>query len=338
MTNNLTATPSITTDTNSYLASTNDSTDRTADILTMLAATGVCRLGVGNFYTTGITLDYGQMLIGSGKGTVIYLYDSVANGYVVKMASDSVVKDLQIRGSAVVTVSGTVGTRHGILFEGNANGDGDNKPARAVVENVYISRLNGGGITLTNTGNSTHNSMLVSDCIVYNCDAGVNVAYWSEYNKFTNIQTFSCYYGCINNGGNNVFVNCGFSNNTMGMLLDNEYGQSPNNSHGSAIGCTFNHSDSNSGIGIKMIGCTHGFVFDGCQIFYSQIHLVDSVGVVISNCNFGSNNCNINIEGGGCHIFGGNMHQTAPNISVTDNAKVKFINCYTRDGVAVTVS
>ena len=59
---------------------------------------------------------------------------------------------------------------------------------------------------------------------------------------FTNIMASKCLYGCINNGGNNVFVNCGFNSNITGFLIDNSRGQSNNNSHGSAIGCTFNHS------------------------------------------------------------------------------------------------
>jgi hypothetical protein len=239
--------------------------------------------------------------------------------------------------SSNITLSATVGTRHGILWEGNANGDNDSIPYRGTVSNVFIHRFNGGGITCYNTGYSVAAGLNVSNCHITNCNAAVNISYWSEFSRFTNVNATHNYYGCINNGGNNMFVNCNFSSNKMGMLMDNSQNQSPNNSHGSAIGCVFNHTDNNTGIGINILNCDSGFIFEGCQIFFSQINIDDSDGVVVSNSNFGLNNCNITINKGGAVLFMGNMHQGLPTISVTDNTHVVFANCYVRsNGTVVT--
>lgn len=331
----LNATPEITTDTNNYLASTGDNTDRTADILAVLAATNVCHLGPGKFFTTGIVLAEGQTLIGCGKATKLYLANSVVSGAVITADSDCTIKDLDIRGTATITVNGTVGNRHGILIAGNASGDNDHIPTRIVIDGVYISRLAGGAITAYDTGLSTPASILCSNVHIFDCDAGINISYFSEFNQFVNVQAKGCYYGCVDNGGNNIFSNCNFSGNKMGVLFDNTNNKSPNNTHGGFANCIFDHSDGNTGIGIKFINCNAGEVFTGCQVFYSKIDITDSSGLVFSGFNF----CNaetITISGGGAITFAHCMFGTAPTINISDNAHVVFDKCYTRDGVAVT--
>jgi hypothetical protein len=208
-----------------------------------------------------------------------------------------------------------------------------------MISDVVIRNFTGGGITCYDTGYGTFNHLECCNVFIRECDAGINISYWSEFHKFTNVRTYNCYYGCINNGGNNVFVNCDFSTCKLGFLMDNSQNQSPNNSHGSAIGCVFNHTDSNNGTGIKILNCDNGFIFTGCQIFYSKIDIEDSEGIVISSSNFGKNNCNIIISGGGAILFNGNMHEGAPSsgtwISITNNQNVHFANCYNKTTGAV---
>ena len=199
-----------------------------------------------------------------------------------------------------------------------------------MISDVYISRFSGGGITCYDTGYGTINGLQVANSYIWNCNAGINISYWSEFHQFTNVKASLCYYGCINNGGNNIFTNCGFSSCKLAFLMDNSQNQSPNNSHGSCIGCVFNHTDSNSGIGIKVLNCDSGFIFDGCQIFFSQIYIEDSDGIVVSSTNFGSSNCDITIKNGGATLFANNLHTSAPTISITNNAKVHFVNCYVK--------
>lgn len=66
---NITATPSISSLTDYSLTASGDTTDRTADIQTLLSTTGICRLGPGKFYVNGIDLPNRAILIGDGDKT-----------------------------------------------------------------------------------------------------------------------------------------------------------------------------------------------------------------------------------------------------------------------------
>ena len=332
----VTATPTITTDTNQFLAATGDTTDRTLDILTMLQTTGVCRLGPGEFYVDGVEMPDNTQIIGSGPTTKVYLIAG-ANKFAIKMGKHCAVKNFALIGASSHTPASTVGTRHGILWQGNYSETeaSAQQPDQGVIDTMWISNFAGGGITCTNTGYATDKAIECSNCWITSCDAGINISYWSEFHKFTNIRTASCYYGCVNNGGNNVFVNCDFSSCKEGFLMDNSQNQSPNNSHGSCIGCVFNHSSSNAGVGIRILGCANGFVFIGCQIFFSKTVIEDSDGVTFSACNYGAQNCDISVNDGGAILFTGNMHGAAPTITITNNTNVHFVNCYVRSTGAV---
>lgn len=332
---NVTATPTITTDTNNFLASTNDTTDRTADIQAMLSSTGCCHLGTGVFYVTGVDVPAYKSLEGCGNATEIILASSVTDGYAVKLNSYSTVKNVMISGATSdITLTGTVGTRHGILFEGNADGDNDAIPQRSTISNVTIRRFSGGGITCNNTGYPT-NGMNISDVNIVNCEAGVNVAYWSEFHRFTNVQATYCYYGCINNGGNNMFANCNFSSNTCGILMDDQYDQSPNNSHGSYVGCVINHSGNNTGYAIKMYGMRNGHIFSGCQIFFGKMLFDDCHGIRFVGCNIGRTT-DIDISDSSAITYDSCQFRVAEDtpVTVTNSTGVHFNNCYLRDGTA----
>lgn len=327
---NVTATPQITTDTNAYLAPSVGQADRTADIVTMLTSHGVCRLGKGDYYVNNLQMPDETAIIGAGQSTRIIL-SGTSDGYAIKMGSTCTVSNVAIYGAeSNITPSENVGNRHGILWQGTYT-QNQSAPTESIVSDVYIRNFSGGGITLYDTGYGTHNGLLITNADIVLCSAGINVAYWSEFNKFTNVRTMSCYYGCINNGGNNVFVNCDFSRCTLAMLMDNSQDQSPNNTHGSCIGCVFNHSGSNKGIGIRILNCKNGFIFSGCQIFFSKIDIVDSDGIVISDANIGLENCNVSISGGGAILFSNCMVQGTIPITVYNNSNVHFVNCYNRN-------
>ena len=335
----LNATPSITTDTNNYLPSSGDTTDRTADILAMLTASKVCNLGPGDFYISALQMPAGTTLAGSGFGTKVYLAGT-SDGYAIKMNDFCTVKDLLLSGSTTdPTFTSTEGGRHGILWTGNATASGT-VPYRGQISNVYIRRFTGAGIRCYDTGGGTNNALEVVNAYIYLCWAGIDIAYNSEYHKFTNVRSGNCRIGCVNNGGNNVFTNCDFSSNQeIAYLMDDSNGQSPNNSHGSCVGCVFNHTasggTSNAGTGIKILGCDYGFTFTGCQIFYSKIDIQDSNGIVIADSILGKNNCDITVVNGGAVLFANNMFQDAPTISVT--SKTHFVNCYNRStGAEIT--
>ena len=338
---NVTSTPTITTGQNNYLASTGDTTDRTNDITTMLSTTKVCNLGPGKFYVSGVVMPDSTVIKGSGAAATQIILLGTDAGAAISMKRYCQMSDLSIIGSEdtsfVADSTSEIGDRHGILWSGTYSDNENNskQPCLGLVSNVRISKFTGGGITCYNTGYGTYTHISGVNIQIYNCNVGINISFWSEFHKFTNVRTYNCYYGIINNGGNNVFVNCDVSGCKLAFLMDNSEGQSRNNSHGSAIGCVFNHTDSNSGIGIKILGCDNGYIFEGCQIFFSQIYIEDSSGVVISNTNFGASNCDITVKNGGTVLFANNLHQAAPSVSVTNNSNVHFNNCYVRSTGAV---
>lgn len=318
-----------------YLSSTGDMTDRTGEIRALLERYGVCRLGCGPFVVSGVDMPDNTSLMGEGGATTLLLREDVEEGYAVKLGSFCTVKDLHVQGDAARTKRQEqleVGTRHGILFQGTATTkDWADQPRNSVINGCFITGFSGGGITCRDTGYNALCCLTVSDCHILYCGAGINISHYSEYHKFTGVLSEHNGYGCINNGGNNVFTNCGFNSNVMGFLMDNSEGQSPNNSHGSMVGCTINHSNSNEGIGIMSLGTKHGYIFTGCQVFFSKIVLEDSDGIVFDAMNYGRK-VDITIKGGGTILFTNSVFRPAPDsVTVTDNDHVKFVNCYTRD-------
>lgn len=334
---NITCNPQITTDTNNYIAAPSDTRDMTGAIQTMLTNNKVCRLGPGDFYVTGIEVPSFGALIGSGWRTRIILAENVTNGYAVKITTNSFVKDLFIGGNASpgsITCPTSVGTRHGILFEGTADAEsGAVTYYRSNVENCMIRNFTGGGITLRNTGFSWASSLAISDCRIYWCGAGINIAYFSEFSRITNVTVNESLYGCIDNGGNNNFANCDFSGNTVGLLIDNSSGQSRNNTHGSFVGCTFNHSGNNSGTAIRILGATGGEIFTAAQIFFGKIEIEDSMGIRFIGANLGRQTPII-VKDSVVTAFSDCTFTSASESPLTHsgNTRLVFDRCYDQNG------
>lgn len=339
-TSDITAESVLTPENDYYLSAPGDTRNMTGTIQTILNSNGVCRLGPGDFYVTGIEIPNYGMLIGSGNSTRIILDAGLANGYAVKLKNYGCVKDLRVVGSiepietVVIENASTVGGRHGILFEGTA--DNTEKAVTyycSTVENCAISDFVGGGITCYNTGLSPSANLLVSDVHIARCGAGINVSYFSEYHRWTNINATQCYYGCICNGGNNNFSNCDFSENVVGLLIDNSIGQSNNNSHGTFDACSFNHSNHNEGIAIRIIGAYAGEIFTGCQIFFGKIVIEDSTGIRFSACNFGRQ-VPLDVKNSTVVTYSDSTFYSTDASSVVQsgNTSLSFTNCYQRDG------
>ena len=319
------------------LKSTNDRTDRTAEIEAKLKENGYCMLDSGVFYVSGINMPANSTLMGMNGATRVILTPEKENGYAIKLDSFCTVRDLTVDGSFdEIPHPDAVGERHGLLFRHTATTkEWGLEPRNSTVSNCVIRYFSGGGITCTDTGYYLNCILAVSNCHILNCGAGVNITHLSEYHDFTNVVCTENLYGCINNGGNNVFVNCGFDGNKEAFLIDNSKGQSPNNSHGSAVGCTFNHTDGNGGVGIRILGANSGYSFTGCQLFFSHIVLENSDNIVFDALNTGRQ-VEIHVKGGGLTMFTNSSFGTAPDaITVEDNENVKFINCFTKKGEPV---
>ena len=320
------------------LMSTGDLTDRKEEIEKLLQRYGICVLGSGAYYVSGVQMPLGSTLMGLGECSELILLEEVVSGVTVSLGTRCTVKNLTVKGAAEdLPKPETMGTRHGIAFLGDSTPQ--NRGAQhqdGIISSCRIRSFSGGGITCLDTGYSVDSSLCISDCRIHGCGAGINISRFSEYHRFTNVVCTRNLYGCINNGGNNVFVGCSFDGNTEGYLIDNRENQSPNNAHGSCVGCTFNHTNSNKGVGIRILGSKPGYVFSACQIFFSEIVVEDSIGIQFDHINFGKEE-KITVKGGGAVHFTGCMFTTPPVVSVEENPHVQLLKCCTKAGEPITL-
>ena len=313
----ITATPTITTDANGWLQSVDTDTtsetgktDMTPAIMAMLTETGYCHLGEGIFYVSGnIDMPSNSMLCGCGSKTIIRLFASVEAGYCVKMSSYCTIRDVGFSGSHnAVSAPSTDGHRNAINFVANHSGtDSGNQydNIHCMIENVWIRFFSGSGIYCHNTGNGVSNGLYVVNAYIRSCYAGINLDYYSEFNKFVNICAHTCYYGVINNCGNNVFTSCTFHATNTGFYID---GTQPNAAHGTINGCTFCHIGSNTGSAFNGNDITAGFIISDCQFWYNSIDITNSNGVLFDGCYFGRGITSDNPEScASITISGGNL-------------------------------
>ena len=340
---NITTNPTITTDTNNWLQAVDDestteenATDMTGAIMSMLTDTGYCKLSPGTFYVSGnIDMPVGSMIEGCGKDTIVRLLSSVSNGYIFKPLKNNTICNMTLSGSKTNPSYSETTTRHGVYFVGNADGEEGATVVTAIhsiLHDLFIENFTGSGIYCHNSGGGVKEALLATNIMIDACKVGINVDYFSEYHKFTNVITCACDIACINNGGNNVYTSCTFHGN-KGFVMDNAQ---HNPGHGSCVGCVFNHIGGNTGTGIEIIGEYVPFVFDGCQNFYGKIVVKNSKGIVFSNMILGGNP-NITVENSTAIMFDGCMFYQEPTISASGNTTFVFANCYRSDtGAAVT--
>lgn len=323
-----------------YIEATDADTDDESAVTNMTAAIeyclntyGHCKLGEGVFYVNGVDMPDGATLEGTGRGTIVRLLASATDGYCVSVKSNNTVRDICFSGGygdgSVSDVSSpTIGERDGIRF---LDGSAGNLPC--IIDGCRFARFSGSAIYQNNTGGGQQEALIVTNCYMQYCEVGINIDYYSEYCKYVNVITFRCYYACINNGGNNVFVGCTF-HGTIGFLLDNTNSDKVNTAHGSCIGCVFNHIDNwnhsgtlGGGDAVRIIGGANGFIFDGCQIWYGFINIQRSIGISFNACLLGDSKQNPHITTTGNYpvFFNGCIFHQTPVISAE---RAIFNGCY----------
>lgn len=357
---NITTTPQFTTDTNGWLQAvdtdTSDETgktDMTGAIMSMLTNTGYCHLSPGIFYVSGsIDMPTGSILEGCGRETIIRLLSSVTSGYIIKPTAYNQINNIGFSGSRATLTSfdPQIGTRHAINFE-NEYGIVENSGAtHCMVNNVWIENFNGAGIRCYRTGIGYARGLYVSQAYINRCHTGIYIEKLSEFNRFVNVCIARGYDACVNNSGNNMFHSCVFHANHAGFIMDNSIGTSGNNGHGSMVGCEFPHIGNSAGIAIYINGIENGFVMADCQIGYCSVDVINSDGIMFNGFEFVrgvdddqgvGHDATITVNGGGVVAFNNCMFmydtQYTPNITITNNNKVKFNNCYgATSGNAVT--
>lgn len=312
-------------------------TDMKNEIMSKLTNYGYCHLGEGIFYVSGsIDMPEGSTLEGCGKKTTIRLLSSVGTGHVVQMQSYCTLQNVEISGAYSSSTPSTEGTRDGIWFMANYSDPNDVNEYttnHCMISNVWINNFSGSGLYCHNTSINYAKGIFAQNAFISYCYKGINIDYYSEYNKFTNMCIAKCHIACVNNGGNNVFTACTFHATDTGFFID---GTQPNSAHGTLNGCTFCHIGSNTGKAVDISNATDGFVISACQFWYNSINVSGSDGIVFSGCEFGrgttGNGMNINISGGNLALFTGcvfhNDVEKPPVFSITNNAKARFIGCY----------
>ena len=337
----LTATPSITTDTNNYLAASGDSTDRAADILSLLSSTGVCNLGPGDFYCSGIVMPDYSSIRGSGSATRLIL-TSDSTSPLITMNTRCSVYNMTMMGRTTSITPSSIGTRDGILWQGTYTDEEHSytAPYRGMVSNVFFYYFAGSAIKLNNTGDQTFRCLTVSDCFISSCGCGINIARVSEYNRFDSCSIYGCWIGVINNGGNNVFTGCSISGNKAGFVIDNSDGAAYNNAHGSCIGCLFNHNGNGNSYAeirdaVRIIRSANGFTFTGCNIFFGHINIDRSNGVIFDSCLMRGDD--ITVNAGGTVLFSDNIFTYQPTVTKTGATHVIAHDNYIKStGAGVT--
>lgn len=316
-----------------FLAAAGDDRDMTSLIEQKLNTFGICILGAGDFYTTGIRMPQHSQLMGLGDCSRLFLKEEIEEGHALRLGSFCTVKGLWLIGNKTdLGRPSSVGTRHGIGFLGTATTqDWSGQDRNCILESLRITSFTGGGIHCHDTGYSTSCCMVASDIHITSCGVGIFISRYSEYHRFTNIHCTGNHYGCVNNGGNNVFSACSFDSNVVGFLMDNSQGQSPNNSHGSVVGCTFNHTDSNKGVGIMALNTRCGFVFSACQIFYSDIVLENTLNFQFVNFN-GGKDVHITAKGASCTAFSECFFDNHPIFDIKECDLFFVRECYTKKG------
>lgn len=141
------------------------------------------------------------------------------------------------------------------------------------------------GKTMSSYGESAegkfYKQLQVLNTRFYNNYCGSYLDYRCEYTQMLNCVFGENHIGSVNCGGNNMYVSCMWNANTYGFLLENS-GSNP--AHGTCSASTFNHNT----YPIKIENCVNGWIFDGCQIFYGRMEVINSSGVVFNGNIWGS--------------------------------------------------
>lgn len=295
----------------------------------MLSEYGYIHLQKGEYIIGDLQMPDNTIIQGAGEATIIKSI-SGKNGIIV--GANCTIENVKITSDEGHTQSR--GTTAGILVQGNY----DDSPLKfnTKINNVTISGFSLAGIYGKSTGHWVANSISATNCRIYNCYAGIALEDFCEFNRFTNMLCYDNYTGLLNNSGNNVFTNCSFSNNTVGIYfdcIDND--RAGNNGHGAVIGCTINHSNNNNGYAMIIKGVsTNGYIFSECNIWYGKILIEENCnGILITNSLFGGGTPTI--TSWTSSVFLTNcLFKEQPTFTGNTNKIIKN-NCYLFDGTAI---
>lgn len=296
---------------------------------------GVAVLGKGTYeLTRAINMPDGSMIKGAGEATVI---KAATGADAIVTGASCTIENVKIHSDTGHTQS--PGTAVGIRVSGNY--DATPLKYNIKISNVTIDGFPLAGIYGTKTGTWVGDSISAVNCTIFNCYAGLFLEDYSEFGRYTNVMCRDNYIGLFNKSGNNVFENCSFSNNTVGVYLIGDDGDnSRNNGHGTLVGCTINHSNDNNGFAVICKGISsNGFVFNSCQVWYGKIQVEQSSGIIFDGCMFGAYDTNTEIINYTANdLFLMNCLFKVGAAFSGSGGETHTVNCFKFDGTSVSVS
>ena len=278
--------------------------------------------------TLQVEVPEGRTIKGSGKDTILEY--SGSGNFITTTGGNVTIKDLTLKSALTdrpATYDNTGET--GIVVFNETT-----KPV--VIDNVNVIGFSKNGIDVNNSGYSSLVSAIISNVYCRYCGTGIFLGQQGEYAVITNSIFTKCYYGVVNNAGNNKFSNCGFDSNSTGMFMQHTY----NDAHSGASNCSFNH---NVEYALRTSGLTGGFTFSNCMFFLSHsentsdIAVYNSKGIIFHGCLFGRDakfGLNKGTDGGMC-LLANCLFENAPSFTIINNMPVVKDHCYLNDGTPV---
>ena len=206
------------------------------------------------------------------------------------------------------------------------------------LENIIIENFGGRAIWLYNDDSGTQRifSAIITNCYIVSCGFGILLE--AEYNTVSNCVIRGCCYGCMITYGNNLITGCHLNKNLVCLRVNaistTTNQKYANNGHSSIIGCTFNHAGrlntENAGWAFYIDHMDVGVIISGCQWFYGLGEVIDSKGVLIESCEFGSGTFKSH-DNVGLVMLRNNMIQNAVTIEESDT-NTQYSSNYYFDG------
>ena len=292
----------------------------------------ICILEAGNHVINRtLQMGYGSWLLGVNFNTsVLTQTENTFDLIHIENVARTRIDNIHLEGLVVNIGSDPTGFGCGIRVIGD---DSTNYPRFNIIEHCQIHGFQGGGIVLENNSYWVANGITIHDCEIWRNYAGIWTKPKAEYNRVSDCLVYSNYIGILNNGGNNTFVNCDITENQVGFYIDAN--ATVNDGHGSLIGCTINHSNSNTGYAFILRDVDNGFLIDGCNIWYGKIIISGSTGVMFSDCLIGrAASPDIQTDDNvGIILFNNCLFREAPTITGTTAPTMQ--NCHTYAGASV---
>lgn len=276
------------------------------------------RFGDGIFiFPATIDLPSNISIIGS-TNTIFKLSESATDHVLLNVGTS--IDNVYISHLTLMSEQTTLPTKQGKTIGLKVSG-----AVRVNIENVEFVGFDGYGFygekMSSNSNGNFYKMIQITNCRFYLNYYGMCLGPRCEYTQVLNCVFGDNNIGCLNQGGNNSYVSCIFNKNITGFQMDSKNLSNP--AHGGCNACTFNHNSNP----IVINDCSIGWIFSGCQIFYGNIILRESSGVIFDSSIFGS--CRINSKHStlkNANLISDSFFQTDKNIILSENDGSVYID------------